>query len=194
MTRLFFLSLLNCVFVFAFYLLAEKHVFGHSYVLEQYVALRAEIKGWAGKRTCNLIHWRVWFSSCLQFPRWWYQSCLVTSPSILPAVLLCVCVCVLRILEVARCSHVTDAGFTVLARVSWWLFLFFCLTHFPSISLPCLRISQWMLCLSVQNCHELEKMDLEECILVSKCLFQALFSCGLSRLWVRDDSTGISCP
>ncbi|VFV21637.1 f-box lrr-repeat protein 2 isoform 1 [Lynx pardinus] len=38
-----------------------------------------------------------------------------------------------RILEAARCSHLTDAGFTLLAR----------------------------------NCHDLEKMDLEECVLIT---------------------------
>ncbi|KAL8165560.1 UNVERIFIED_CONTAM: hypothetical protein K2H54_047606 [Gekko kuhli] len=38
-----------------------------------------------------------------------------------------------QILEAARCSHLTDAGFTLLAR----------------------------------NCHDLEKMDLEECVLIT---------------------------
>lgn len=51
-----------------------------------------------------------------------------------------------------------------------------------------------MLYLSVQNCHELEKMDLEECILVRKYFFQALFSWSYSRLWKREDSTDISSP
>uniref|UniRef100_A0A8C5CZF6 F-box/LRR-repeat protein 2 n=1 Tax=Gadus morhua TaxID=8049 RepID=A0A8C5CZF6_GADMO len=47
----------------------------------------------------------------------------------------------IKILEAARCSHVTDAGFTVLARAS---------------------VSSYYIS---RNCHELEKMDLEECIL-----------------------------
>lgn len=43
-----------------------------------------------------------------------------------------------------------------------------------------------MLCLSVQNCHELEKMDLEECILVryiyiKHCFYGIILDLGYER-------------
>lgn len=81
-------------------------------------------------------------------------------------------VCVVRILEAARCSHVTDAGFTVLARVS----SVFCPASL-SLGQPCislLHLPELLLFSSSQNCHELEKMDLEECILVRRRLASGL--------------------
>ena len=87
------------------------------------------------------------------------------------------CYFVPRILEAARCSHVTDAGFTVLARVSLILLSVSCVLtciplvrttiHSTSLCLNWIKSpSHKTICLSSQNCHELEKMDLEECILV----------------------------
>lgn len=115
-----------------------------------------------------------------------------------------------RILEVARCSQLTDVGFTTLARVSvasaswlhvntytpyWQIQLFVSPKtswknkisqdfypknqnlHKPTLDdtfTPCL------LSLSLlQNCHELEKMDLEECVQVNKLqILFPLLLCG----------------
>ncbi len=84
--------------------------------------------------------------------------------------------CLCRILEVARCSQLTDVGFTSLARVSKQ-------SHKHTAQLKPVYadppellttqiqrvVSSYFLSLFhfLQNCHELEKMDLEECVQVS---------------------------
>uniref|UniRef100_A0A8C4ZXP0 F-box/LRR-repeat protein 2 n=1 Tax=Gadus morhua TaxID=8049 RepID=A0A8C4ZXP0_GADMO len=75
----------------------------------------------------------------------------------------------IKILEAARCSHVTDAGFTVLARASVSSYYISRASIFLGSITTIITTS--ILCFLpffyFQNCHELEKMDLEECILLT---------------------------
>lgn len=79
----------------------------------------------------------------------------------------------------ARCSQLTDVGFTTLARVSVasasWLHaitLFFIPKHVEKQNIYPLTHdgshSFFLFYCLFQNCHELEKMDLEECVQVNE--------------------------
>lgn len=84
----------------------------------------------------------------------------------------------LSVLECVACTHFTDTGFQALAKVSWssWLnSLWF-------------QRSRWYLDDTLsslfQNCRLLEKMDLEECVLITDItLVHLAMGCpGLEKL------------
>ncbi|MEQ2187841.1 hypothetical protein GOODEAATRI_008724, partial [Goodea atripinnis] len=102
------------------------------------------------------------------------------------------CFCFPRILEAARCSHVTDAGFTVLARVSFVVFCHLISTDDGIRALSNSTCGQERLTVveldncplitdvtleHLKSCHRLERIELYDCQQVTRA--------GIKRIRIR---------